>query len=350
MARVKFARGTQSAYNGLATKDADTIYLCTDTHNIFLGNTLVFEEDAFKNASISGKTVTFTTHGSNGTTGTKTLDLSDFATSSEVAAAVAQAVSSAYKPAGTIAKSGIVSALLVEANLGNVYNVSEAFTVGSGTGDVPASLFTDAAAGNSYPAGTNIVVINTAASGQTASYKFDVLSGFIDLSGYATKVNGATSGNFAALDANGNLADSGHKHSDYKTKQTAKTDPTANGTGNQFIASITQDENGEVTATKKTVQDGTTSQKGIVKLSTATNSTSTTLAATPSAVKAAYDLAAGKVGDVKVGTTPSNAASVVETGVAKLITESPYDAEDNKLATIDDVNASALEWTELGSN
>lgn len=40
-------------------------------------------------------------------------------------------------------------------------------------------------------------------------------------------------------------------------------------------------------------QDGTTSQKGIVQLSSATNSTSDTLAATPSAVKAAYDLAGG---------------------------------------------------------
>ena len=288
--------------------------------------------------------MTFTTHGSNGTTATKTLDLSDFATSSEVASAVAQAVSSAYKPSGTIAKSGIASSLLVEANLGNVYNVSEAFAVGSGTGQVSASLFTDAASGNSYPAGTNIVVINASASGQTASYKFDVLSGFIDLSGYATKVSGATSGNFASLDANGNLTDSGHKHSDYKTKQTAKTDPTANGTGTQFIASVTQDENGEITATKKTVQDGTTSQKGIVKLSTATNSTSTTLAATPSAVKTAYDLAAGKIGDVKVGTTPSNATSVAASGIATLVTESAYDAEDNKIATIDDVNSAALEW------
>ena len=33
----------------------------------------------------------------------------------------------------------------------------------------------------------------------------------------ADKVSSATSGNFAALDANGNLTDSGHKHSDYLT-------------------------------------------------------------------------------------------------------------------------------------
>ncbi|EON3586828.1 phage tail protein, partial [Escherichia coli] len=45
---------------------------------------------------------------------------------------------------------------------------------------------------------------------------------------------------------------------------------------------------------KYTAQDATTAQKGIVQLSSDTNSTSETLAATPKAVKAAYDLAAGK--------------------------------------------------------
>lgn len=70
----------------------------------------------------------------------------------------------------------------------------------------------------------------------------------------ASKVASATEGNFAALDANGDLVDSGHKHGDYKTKQTAKTDPTASGTGVTFIDTIAQNANGEITATKKTVR------------------------------------------------------------------------------------------------
>ncbi|MGG2356578.1 phage tail protein [Salmonella enterica] len=45
---------------------------------------------------------------------------------------------------------------------------------------------------------------------------------------------------------------------------------------------------------KYTAQDATTAQKGIVQLNSATNSASETLAATPKAVKAAYDLANGK--------------------------------------------------------
>ncbi|RLW79345.1 phage tail protein [Escherichia coli] len=45
---------------------------------------------------------------------------------------------------------------------------------------------------------------------------------------------------------------------------------------------------------KYTAQDATTARKVLVQLSSATNSTSETLAATPKAVKAAYDLANGK--------------------------------------------------------
>ena len=45
-----------------------------------------------------------------------------------------------------------------------------------------------------------------------------------DITGKADKVTGATSGNFAALDSNGNLTDSGHKHSDYLTSHQSVTD------------------------------------------------------------------------------------------------------------------------------
>ena len=45
---------------------------------------------------------------------------------------------------------------------------------------------------------------------------------------------------------------------------------------------------------KYTAQDATTAQKGIVQLSSSTDSTSESVAATPKAVKAAYDLAKAK--------------------------------------------------------
>lgn len=52
----------------------------------------------------------------------------------------------------------------------------------------------------------------------------------------------------------------------YKLKQTAKTDPTASGTTIDAIASITQNINGDITATKKTIRGATTSQTGVVQL------------------------------------------------------------------------------------
>lgn len=117
----------------------------------------------------------------------------------------------------------------------------------------------------------------------------------ISLESKADKVQGATTGNLAALDADGNLTDSGSKVSDFKTKQTAVPDPSASGTGLDFISSVSQNANGEMTISKKSVQDGTTAQKGVVKLNNAIDSSSTTEAATPKAVKDAYDALNNKI-------------------------------------------------------
>ena len=94
-----------------------------------------------------------------------------------------------------------------------------------------------------------------------------------DISGKADKVASATSGHFAGLDANGNLTDSGFSSSDfqaagsYKTTQTAVTDPTASGNSVSFIDSISQNANGEISATKKTVYSASASQAGLMSSS-----------------------------------------------------------------------------------
>ncbi|MDF3917209.1 phage tail protein, partial [Escherichia coli] len=54
----------------------------------------------------------------------------------------------------------------------------------------------------------------------------------------------------------------------------------------------------EIAGQKYTAQDATTTQKGVVQLSSATDSDSETEAATPKAVRAAYDLANGKAPSV----------------------------------------------------
>ena len=85
----------------------------------------------------------------------------------------------------------------------------------------------------------------------------------------ADKVTSATNGNFAGLDANGNLTDSGKKASDfqaagsYKTTQSAVSDPAANGNAAAFIDSISQNAQGVITVTKKNVQAASASQAGL---------------------------------------------------------------------------------------
>lgn len=52
----------------------------------------------------------------------------------------------------------------------------------------------------------------------------------------------------------------------YKLKQTAKSDPSASGTTITAIDTISQNSNGDITATKKTIRGATTSQTGVVQL------------------------------------------------------------------------------------
>lgn len=77
-------------------------------------------------------------------------------------------LSSVYKPAGntTFANLPTPSA----SNLGNVYNMNEAFTTDGRFLDSDPTQ---------YPIGTNVVVVQV-----DSAYYFDVLAGFVDLSGY----------------------------------------------------------------------------------------------------------------------------------------------------------------------
>lgn len=77
----------------------------------------------------------------------------------------------------------------------------------------------------------------------------------------------------------------------YKPMQEPVASPSASGTAIQFIESVSQDATGRMTATKKTVRTGSTSQTGVLRLTDSHTSTSTTTAATPKNVKEAYDLA-----------------------------------------------------------
>lgn len=87
---------------------------------------------------------------------------------------------------------------------------------------------------------------------------------------------------------------------DFAASQTTDGGSGANFT---FISEVTQ-ENGQISATKKTIQNASTSAKGVVTLSSAVNSSSETLAATAKAVKTAYD--AGADAQTRVGAIEGN--------------------------------------------
>lgn len=85
---------------------------------------------------------------------------------------IAAQIGSVYKPAGSIAFEDLPTPA---ANLlGNVYNVTNAFTADA--------EFITGEQGTQYPAGTNVVVVEV-----DSAYYYDALTGIVDLSSYATQ-------------------------------------------------------------------------------------------------------------------------------------------------------------------
>lgn len=79
---------------------------------------------------------------------------------------------------------------------------------------------------------------------------------------------------------------------DYKKVQDPVSDPTPSGTGLSFISSVSQDAGGEITVAKRTVSDGTTESKGVVRLAGTIGDTvevENNLAASEKAVRDAID-------------------------------------------------------------
>ena len=90
---------------------------------------------------------------------------------------IAAKIGSVYKPAGSVAFEDLPTP--AASLLGNVYNVTNAFTADA--------EFITSEQGTKYPAGTNVVVVEV-----DSAYYYDALTGIVDLSGYATQswVNG----------------------------------------------------------------------------------------------------------------------------------------------------------------
>lgn len=80
---------------------------------------------------------------------------------------------SVYKPAGNLTSPDFSK--LSEENLGKVYNITQEFTTDS-------EHFVETGE-QKYPAGTDIAVVEV----DSGTYKFNVLSGFVDLTDYSKK-------------------------------------------------------------------------------------------------------------------------------------------------------------------
>lgn len=90
---------------------------------------------------------------------------------------IAAKIGSVYKPAGSVAFEDLPTP--AASLLGNVYNVTNAFTADA--------EFITSEQGTKYPAGTNVAVVEV-----DSDYYYDALTGIVDLSSYTTKtwVNG----------------------------------------------------------------------------------------------------------------------------------------------------------------
>lgn len=103
---------------------------------------------------------------------------SKFQTDVEVESAINAKVASTYKAGGSVAFAALPAP--DEAHLGFVYNVTDKFTT---TADFIEG------AGSKHPAGTNVAIV-AVTDGEATSYKYDVLAGFVDLSGLQPKEDG----------------------------------------------------------------------------------------------------------------------------------------------------------------
>ncbi len=148
---------------------------------------------------------------------------SGFQTQSQVETAINAKVSSTYRAGGSVAFASLPQ--LTDENIGLVVNVTDAFTT--------TASFIDGA-GKTHPAGTNVAIVQVG-----GAIKYDVMAGFVDLSGYAEKPTPSTAGNLAALDADGNLVDSGKKPADFLTAHqniSGKADKDTDAVAGNFAA------------------------------------------------------------------------------------------------------------------
>jgi hypothetical protein len=179
MKEYTLTRCLQATYDALPTYDSDTLYFCTNTGNVYLGSKLLSDDDKVH------------INGTEEIVGVKTFIN------------------------GLI----VVGLTLTSGSEGNVD-----FYLSSDTNDTILNVVVQN--------GHNVVlrgIVSPKQANDAANKEYvdEQVGGIVvpDVSGKADKVSGATNGNFAGLDSNGNLTDIGKKASDFATAaQGAKAD------------------------------------------------------------------------------------------------------------------------------
>ena len=137
----------------------------------------------------------------------------NYQNATQVEAAIAAQVGRTYRPAGSIAFEELPE--LVAANLGKVYNITNAFTT---TADFVEG------AGKKHKAGADVGIVEV--QGESVGeviYKYNVFGNFVDLSAYMEKIVGGTTNALVKQDANGQVIDTGIAADDVVTKVSGAT-------------------------------------------------------------------------------------------------------------------------------
>lgn len=217
--KVIFCKGQEQNYQNLRNKDAYTLYFCTDTGNLYLGDNAIFESNAFVSATYSQKQITFTKHSG----GTVTMSLSELATTQEVTDAINNALSGIFRFKGSCEYDELP---ISGQQNGDVYIITDDFNFPPDTDNV-------------LPAGTSLVWVDDGEGGGD----WQVLSGMFDMSQYMTKPSNPNPGNLASFLSDGNVVDSGYSSSSFKLRQTPiRPGSGTESWGNAFPVSITNGE------------------------------------------------------------------------------------------------------------
>ena len=161
-----------------------------------------------------------------------------------------------------------------------------------------------------------------------ATERWEKLGFDVDLSGYLAKTGGTMTGNITMSSSstitgiptpsqNSDAANKGYVDSAigglstvYKPIQTAVSDPTASGTSLSFIDTISQNTNGVITPTKKSVPTVSTTSDGVLPAFSSANQSSTKVTSTDYV----WDATTGKYSQLPLGDYLKKDGTVAMTG------------------------------------